>query len=157
MEEVAAAVLDAAEDDAGDAEEEEEEEDSASDTTAIARLGGVGVAVLIEDPLEEHDATGDDEEDGPPVTVPVPEAMTLHASGLDEEEDDADGDDQDGADDGAAAQAAGLVAVGVALGTIDVALDAGLLLHAALLVLPVVAVGRAVGGSRAGGGGGGGG
>ena len=147
----AAAVADSAEDDAGDAEEDEEGEDASADAAAVAGLVGVGLRVLVVGPLEEQDDAGADEQDGPEAAVPVPQAVTLEAAGLDEQEDDADGDEHEGAEDGAAAQAAGLVAVGVTLGAEHVALGTGLLFEDAALILPVVSVGRAGGGPGGGG------
>ena len=70
----AAAFAHAAEDDSGDAEENEQGEDTSADAPAVARLGGVGLGVLVVGPFEEHDDAGSDEEEGPEAAVPLPES-----------------------------------------------------------------------------------
>lgn len=86
-------VVKAVEGSADDAEEDEEEEDTSTKRTA-AELGIIGVGIAVPSPLEQHDDTGRDEDGGPPAGVPAPEVHGGDASGLDEQEDDADGDQQ---------------------------------------------------------------
>ncbi len=138
----AAAFAHAAEDDAGDAEQNEQGEDTSAYAPAVARLRGVGLGVLVVGPFEEHDDAGSDQKQRPEAAVPLPKAIGLHVSALDEQEDDADGDEHQWAENGAAAQAAGLVAIGFALGTEHVTLGAGLIFEDAALVLPVTSVRR---------------
>jgi hypothetical protein len=137
-----AAVSNTAEDDSGDGEEDEKSEDASAYTPAVSGLGGVRLRVLVICPLEEHDDSGTDEEEGPEATVPVPEAVSLKATGLNQQEDDTECDQDERTEDGTAAHCPCLIAVGVTLRAQHIALGSRLILQDLALILPVVPIGR---------------
>ena len=130
---------------------EREEQEDGSGANAASDVGDAfGAGHLVEGPLGDQDDTGSDEQHGPPVTVPVPEAGGRDAAEADEEHDDSGGEDDDRAEDGGAAQGAGLVAIEIALGPDGGALSAGLSLdliahHTGLLAGIGLCAGRRIG------------